>query len=196
MVKTVLPVQGAWFPSLGGQVAQGNQKKKKKRLFCFQGRWWDPAVCILWEQKLLKGLQRMREALRNVSHLWWERVGLDPSLYSGPPSVRDWERFCQSIFIRGSFTRRHPLSGGDEWRFVISARLWKTKMQVLILPPIVTNWFLPPHASPGTSLGDIWRLWADPSRRGKEGKGWEEPEHWALWTGFHLGLHRLWKPFQ
>lgn len=30
MVKTVLPVQGAWFPSLGRQVLQGNQKKKKK----------------------------------------------------------------------------------------------------------------------------------------------------------------------
>lgn len=31
MVKTVLPVQGAWFPSLSGQVAQGNQKKKKRK---------------------------------------------------------------------------------------------------------------------------------------------------------------------
>lgn len=40
-----------------------------------------------------------------------ERVGLDPSLYSGPPSVRDC--FCQLIFIRGSFTERHPLPGGD-----------------------------------------------------------------------------------
>lgn len=30
VVKTVLPVLGASFPSLGGQVVQGNQKKKKK----------------------------------------------------------------------------------------------------------------------------------------------------------------------
>lgn len=37
MVKTVLPVQGAWFPSLGGQVAQGNQKKKKEKIILFPG---------------------------------------------------------------------------------------------------------------------------------------------------------------
>ena len=37
MVKTVLPVQGAWFPSLGGQVARGNQKKKKEKIILFPG---------------------------------------------------------------------------------------------------------------------------------------------------------------
>lgn len=51
----------------------------------------------------MKGLERMREILGNVSYLLLEHIGLNLSSDSSGPSLerKRLRLFCRSVFIRG-----------------------------------------------------------------------------------------------